>query len=140
MIRNGAARLFRWLAFCLSVMLMMSACVTTAFAADIWNQITLNIGYSHQVVVMMSYCHDRVLCREITTHATGRKLRMARIDSTILSTCHIPHSHRLIKMARAYWLYHCTHKTYCVNGFQRRGEPRLWQVANTSGRIMVISA
>lgn len=43
MIRNGAARLSRWLAFCLSVMLMMSACVTTAFAADIWNQITLNI-------------------------------------------------------------------------------------------------
>ena len=54
MIRNGAARLTRWLAFCLSVLLTMSACVTTAFAADIWNQITLNILWENDEGLVQS--------------------------------------------------------------------------------------
>ena len=43
MIRNGAAGLQRLLAFCLTLMMLTSACFTTAFAADIGNQISLSI-------------------------------------------------------------------------------------------------
>ena len=43
MIRNGAARLHRLLAFCLTLMMLTSACLTTAFAADIWNEVAVNI-------------------------------------------------------------------------------------------------
>lgn len=54
MIRNGAARLHRLLAFCLTLMMLTSACLTTAFAADIWNEVAVNILWDDGNGIMQS--------------------------------------------------------------------------------------
>ena len=51
MKKNGA-RLNRLLAFLLTVMMLMTTCVTTAFAANIWDEIALSLSWTEKLLFL----------------------------------------------------------------------------------------